>query len=259
MAEQQNQDSAATALSGQSGEQQGGESNGGGQQAQTFDVGGQQVSVDDLKAGYLRQSDYTAKTQELSTQKDSLKQTQELADYLKANPKLAQSIYDTANKHTQFGDGGIDGDIDPSQIKIAQLERRTASNEQELARRDTNDVIDKIIGDPKYNGIFSNDQEFQEAFMAVALTKTPSRATKGEVDSILRKSADNWFKKITGLKADTMINAEKKVLENLNSPTRKATVGAGTMATPKGIDLKGIKMGSRELDDLGLKALRGEI
>lgn len=57
-------------------------------QPQTFDINGESVDVEELKRGYLRQSDYTKKTQELS----NLKKESELSpedkaavDFIKKN------------------------------------------------------------------------------------------------------------------------------------------------------------------------------
>jgi hypothetical protein len=39
---------------------------------QVFEIDGQKLTLDELKAGYLRQSDYTKKTQELATKRKEL-------------------------------------------------------------------------------------------------------------------------------------------------------------------------------------------
>lgn len=52
-------------------------------------VGGkeEQVTFDELQKGYMRQGDYTRKTQELSQEKQRLAQAQQLADALERDPK----------------------------------------------------------------------------------------------------------------------------------------------------------------------------
>ena len=59
---------------------------------QLFDVGGQQVTLDELQRGYLRQSDYTKKTQALSQQQRELQRFEGLKEQFEANPELAQQI-----------------------------------------------------------------------------------------------------------------------------------------------------------------------
>lgn len=41
-------------------------------EAQVFEIDGQKLTLDELKSGYLRQSDYTKKTQELAEQRKEL-------------------------------------------------------------------------------------------------------------------------------------------------------------------------------------------
>ena len=56
------------------------------------EIDGQQVSIDELKNGYLRQSDYTRKTQELAQQRRDVEQANEFLERLKQNPELAQQL-----------------------------------------------------------------------------------------------------------------------------------------------------------------------
>lgn len=63
----------------------------------TLMVADQQVTLDELAAGYLRQSDYTRKTQDLANQKRELETAEKLMDNLRSNPagtlkSLSQSL-----------------------------------------------------------------------------------------------------------------------------------------------------------------------
>jgi len=51
-----------------------------------------EVELDELKKGYLRQSDYTRKTQDLAKQRDETKDAIEVFTYLKNNPDIAQKL-----------------------------------------------------------------------------------------------------------------------------------------------------------------------
>ena len=59
---------------------------------QLFDVGGQQVSLEELQRGYLRQSDYTRKTQDIARQQRELQRFEELKEQFEANPELAEQV-----------------------------------------------------------------------------------------------------------------------------------------------------------------------
>lgn len=52
----------------------------------SFTVDGSSVTFDELKKGYLRQSDYTKKTQELAEERESLKDAQALWDAMNSDP-----------------------------------------------------------------------------------------------------------------------------------------------------------------------------
>lgn len=57
-----------------------------------IEIDGKQVSLDELRNGYLRQSDYTRKTQELSRQRGEVERAKELFEQIKANPEVAQQL-----------------------------------------------------------------------------------------------------------------------------------------------------------------------
>lgn len=53
----------------------------------TYDIGGEQVSVDELQRGYMRQRDYTQKTQLLATQRQEYEAATRLAEALRSDPR----------------------------------------------------------------------------------------------------------------------------------------------------------------------------
>ena len=57
-----------------------------------LEINGEKIPVDELKNGYLRQSDYTKKTQELSKTKRDLEYAQKLYDAFSKDPELAQQL-----------------------------------------------------------------------------------------------------------------------------------------------------------------------
>lgn len=68
------------------------------------------VEINELKNGYLRQSDYTKKTQEISKLRKEAEEAMKIAEFVKSNPQLAQSI-------------GVEP-INPFMNKISELEEQ---------------------------------------------------------------------------------------------------------------------------------------
>lgn len=62
------------------------------EQPQFFEINGEQVSLEELQKGYLRQSDYTRKTQEVSRKQREVDQARVLFEQLNQNPEIAQQI-----------------------------------------------------------------------------------------------------------------------------------------------------------------------
>lgn len=74
-----------------------------------------EVTLDELKNGYLRQSDYTKKTQEVSNQRKEAEQALLLMNQLKQNPQLAQQV----GQHTQ-----LPPSVDPATSRVVELENK---------------------------------------------------------------------------------------------------------------------------------------
>ena len=68
------------------------------------------VEINELKNGYLRQSDYTKKTQEVSKLRKEAEEAMKIAEFVKSNPQLAQSI-------------GVEP-VNPFMNKISELEEQ---------------------------------------------------------------------------------------------------------------------------------------
>lgn len=83
----------------------------------SFDIGGQQVPLSELQRGYLRQSDYTQKTQQLSGQRQQYEAASRLVEALQSDPhgtllQLAEAsgvdLGSLQNPQGQgFGEGGF--------------------------------------------------------------------------------------------------------------------------------------------------------
>lgn len=81
----------------------------------TVEIDGKEVTIDELKNGYLRQSDYTKKTQQLSHQRKEVEEAINLYEHLKHNPDVAQQLQQVTS---------IPKTLDPTQSKIIELEEK---------------------------------------------------------------------------------------------------------------------------------------
>lgn len=72
-----------------------------------------EVDVDELKKGYLRQSDYTRKTQEISTMKKETEDAVALYQYLRQNPQFAQQMLQGSP---------VQQTLNPESNKLVQME-----------------------------------------------------------------------------------------------------------------------------------------
>ena len=80
-----------------------------------IEIDGQELSLDELKNGYLRQSDYTKKTQDLSRQRKEAEEALNFYESLKANPEKLDEI----RGNNQVPDG-----LDPASARVRELENK---------------------------------------------------------------------------------------------------------------------------------------
>ncbi len=74
-----------------------------------------EVTLEELKNGYLRQSDYTKKTQEVSNQRKETQDAIALFEQIKQNPQLAQQLKQAVP---------LPQSIDPATSKVVELETK---------------------------------------------------------------------------------------------------------------------------------------
>lgn len=96
----------------------------------TIKVGGEEYTLDEIrefKQGYLRQSDYTKKTQEIARQREEYKEAIELYEYLKSNPYALEAL-----KSDEYIDPNIQekaSQLTPEMQKIRELEMHIAQKD----------------------------------------------------------------------------------------------------------------------------------
>lgn len=74
-----------------------------------------EVTLDELRNGYLRQADYTKKTQEVSRKTKEVEEAVKVYEQLKTNPQLTQQL---------FTNGQVPANLDPTQMKVVELENK---------------------------------------------------------------------------------------------------------------------------------------
>lgn len=74
-----------------------------------------EVTLDELKNGYLRQSDYTRKTQDVSRKAKEVEEAVAIYEQLKLNPQITQQI---------FKPGQVPATLDPTQSKLIEVENK---------------------------------------------------------------------------------------------------------------------------------------
>lgn len=97
------------------------------------------VTLDEIKEwkqGYLRQSDYTRKTQHIASKERELSEAVQVYEWLKANPHIARRLTETDDDNVEPQAQRVAQTIDPLYQKIASLESQYASDrlDREISR-----------------------------------------------------------------------------------------------------------------------------
>lgn len=113
------------------------EENGAGENSepQYFDIDGEKLTLEDIKEyrkGYLRQSDYTRKTQELSSLKQQASEAMALFEYLQENPDIAEKLADYADSPDRRQTAQKLADPALRQIEEVQLKLKSLEVDKEL-------------------------------------------------------------------------------------------------------------------------------
>ena len=81
----------------------------------TVEIDGKEVTIEELKNGYLRQADYTRKTQQLANQRREFEDAVKLYEHLKSNPEILQQLQQVID---------VPRTLDPTQAKVIELEQK---------------------------------------------------------------------------------------------------------------------------------------
>ena len=113
----------------------------------------QEVSLEELRDGYQRQSDYTRKTQELASERKRLQQAEAIVSSLEADPNgtltaLADAFGVQVGSSNTGGNDSYDtwGDTepDPTEQRIANLETQIAQQNRLQRRQQTEKQVEGL-------------------------------------------------------------------------------------------------------------------
>ena len=165
----------------------------------------QQVSLDELQAGYQRQGDYTRKTQELADERRRLAQAESIVTALENDPEatigaLARTFdVGMGNRSVSSDDDFdmMDEDVDPNSKRIAELEARLEQQDRFQRQQQIEKTVENLQG--KY-GDFDSTELLQHAVkngidnLEAALTHMRYSAVEQE-RSKLKSELDVYEKK----------------------------------------------------------------
>ena len=126
----------------------------------TLKVDGEEITVtmDELKKGYSRQSDYTKKTQELAEQRKALEEEAKTLDYLKVQAEFQPKVFELQELESQIrdaekalhygrtesGDELTKEELDKTKDNVDNAKRRLAYETEELQKKMKDTVPPKL-------------------------------------------------------------------------------------------------------------------
>lgn len=171
------------------------------------------VKIDDLKEwknGYMRQSDYTRKTQEIARQRQENKEAYELYTYLKNNPQMAQALAngDTSvvQNNPMFNNlNPLNSQIENLNMKLAGLELDGMINQLKSRYKDFDEV--EVLTEADRLGV--SDLEF--VYNALQGKKLPT--LKEQLQKEIEKSITEKIRQ-NGIETQSIINTNDAVASN---------------------------------------------
>lgn len=145
-----------------------------------FEVDGTKVSLEDARNGYLRQSDYTKKTQELAEQRKQLAQAEAIVAALEKDPASTLAALQEHFGVSTPGQPDPLADLDPEQRAIVELQQWKAEQEQAAVQERITKEFDQL----------------REAFGEVDETEVLKHAIKGNFPSITAAYKDLTYDQI---------------------------------------------------------------
>lgn len=180
-----------------------------------------EVDIEELKSGYLRQTDYTKKTQEIASMKNEVKDAVTLFEFMKANPEIAKMVVEKA----------------PQAKGISREEQRIRELENEINLQKRNAEIAELTAKDKSFNLVEVEAVMEQRNLktltdAYKIWKADKGSTETlDLEAITKQIRDNILKELganvdtrttvgggTGAPESTTVEltaAEKRIAKNL--------------------------------------------
>lgn len=190
---------------------------------ETINIGGEEYTLDELnefRQGYLRQSDYTRKTQELAKKRKEYEDAIEMYEYLKENPYLLDVINTNEDVDQTFKEQAFE--LTPEMQRIRELEMKMAQKELDMEIKELKDKYDdfdevKVLQEAEKRGI--SDLEF--------VYKALREEKEVDVEKIKREAVEEAKKEIM-----TEIKKNKDVTKTLIKDEKEKATEPSIELTP---------------------------
>lgn len=189
-------------------------------------IGDEEYTLDEInefKQGYLRQSDYTKKTQELARQREEYENAIEMYEYLRDNPYLLDVINTNEDVDPAFREQAFE--LTPEMQRIKELELRMAQKELDMDIKNLKDKYEdfnevEVLKEAEQRGI--SDLEF--------VYKALREENKVDVDKIKREAVEEAKKEIMA-----EIKSNKDVTKTLIKDEKEKSTNPTVELTPSQI------------------------
>lgn len=154
-----------------------------------------EVSFNELMNGYLRQSDYTRKAQELAKQSKEAKEAIELYNCLKNNPQATEKLKEVT---------AVPQSVDPATAKVIELENKLydmmLQNEIDKLQLKYPDFEVREVLQVAYDKKIAN---LEDAYLLTKATKTPAKEV--DIEKLKKELRDEIKKELESEKNTSSI------------------------------------------------------
>lgn len=169
-----------------------------------------EVTIEELKKGYLRQADYTKKTQEISRKIKESEEAIALFNYLKSNPQITQQLLQTNN---------LPPSLDPNALKVQELENKLydfmLEKEIETLQNKYEDFdVREVLGMANEKGIVN----LEDAYLLLKSRKTLGKTDGVDIETLKKQLRQEILKELDEEKKSTssiISSNDKSPLDNM--------------------------------------------
>lgn len=190
---------------------------------QYIDLDGEQLTLEQIrefKQGYLRQSDYTKKTQILAQERERLKEAVELYEYLQNNPEIAQRLVEEDTGVKNIAPTQENQMLKDLSYKIATIELEAQLNNLKAKDPDLDEIELLTIANQRgvnlddayniYRGL-NFDKILEKKLKEQSANLTKQIQQNGNVTKTLISDADKANKNANYGLSDAQLNMAKKL------------------------------------------------